>query len=105
MRILVVFRKGPDEALRVRDCLDLALAAIAFDHTVRVLFTSAGAALLRGENRELTSNLRALAFHGVEAIGVDAALAVVGDSVFAAQPLDESAIREWHAGADHVLWC
>jgi hypothetical protein len=104
-RVLVVFREGPAQALRARDCLDLALAAIAFDHEVRVLFTDAGAALLRGEDGALSANLRALAFHGAEAIGVDAALAVPGDPVLAAQPLDDATRTAWLAAADHVLGC
>lgn len=104
-RVVVVFRAGPAEALRARDCLDLALAAIAFDHSVRVLFTAGGAALLRGADSELSANLRALAFHGAEAIGVDAALAVPGDPVLAAEPLDDATRSAWLAAADHVLGC
>lgn len=103
--VLVVFRNGPSDALRVRDCLDLALAALAFDHSVRVLFTGEGAELLRGEDRELSANLRALAFHGAEAIGVDVALAVPGAPVLAAQPLDAATRSAWLAAADHVLGC
>jgi predicted peroxiredoxin len=104
-RVLVVFRAGPAEPMRVRDCLDLALAAIAFDHSVRVLFTGAGAELLQGRDGELSANLRALAFHGAEAIGVDAAASVAGGPVLAAQPLDEAARSAWLATADHVLGC
>jgi sulfur relay (sulfurtransferase) DsrF/TusC family protein len=104
-RVLVVFREGPAQALRARDCLDLALAALAFDHTVRVLFTGEGAELLCGGDRELSANLRALAFHGAEAIGVDAEASVPGDPVLAAQPLDDAARRAWLAAADHVLAC
>lgn len=103
--VVVVFRHGPADAMRVRDCLDLALAAIAFDHPVRVVFTGAGAELLRGADRDLSANLRALAFHGAEAIAVDAALAVAGDPVLAAQPLDDATMRTWLAAADHVLEC
>lgn len=103
--VVVVFRVGPEDGMRVRDCLDLALAAIAFDHDVRVLFTGAGAELLRGADRDLSANLRALVFHGVEAIAVEASQAVAGDPVLAAIALDEAGIRAWLATADHVLEC
>jgi len=102
-RVLVLFRAGPAQADRVRDCLDLALAAIAFDHDVRVLFTGDGVALVRGDDAGLTANLRALAFHGASAIAVDAAFADGG--ALAAQPLDADAQRAWLAAADHVLAC
>lgn len=104
MRILVVFREGPAQAVRVRDGIDLALAALAFDHELDVLFTGDGAALLR-ETGELGANLRALAFHGAHAIGVDAALAAPSSPVLDAQPLDAAAQRAWFACADHVFAC
>ena len=104
MRVLVVFREGPAQAARVRDGIDLALAALAFDHEVDVLFLGAGAELLRGADAELAANLRALPFHGTHAIGVDAALASDGP-VFAAQPLDADGQRAWFAAATHVFAC
>ncbi len=76
-----MFRHGPTHAARVRDGLDLALAALAFDHEVGVLFTGEGEALLR-EGGELAANLRALEFHGATIVGSD-----------------------WLARADHVFAC
>ncbi|HET7845564.1 MAG TPA: DsrE family protein [Xanthomonadales bacterium] len=70
-RVLVVFREGLAQESRVRDGIDLALAALAFDHEVTVLFTGAGAAL-PGEGGELAANLRALAYHGATVLAADA---------------------------------
>lgn len=85
-RVLVVFREGSAHAGRVRDGIDLALAALAFDHEVRVLFTGAGTALLHEEG-ELAANLRALSYHGATAVGADAD------------------VRVELANADHVFAC
>jgi sulfur relay (sulfurtransferase) DsrF/TusC family protein len=88
-RVLVVFREGPDCEARVRDGLDLALAALGFDHEVAVLFTGRGAGLLHAGG-DLAANLRALAYHG--------AALLEGD-------VDAAAQRACFARADHVFAC
>lgn len=77
--ILVVFQSGPYGHLQAQEGLDVALAAIAFEHRVRVLFVGDGVDLLRrGQNPTLigqkcyTAGFRSLALHGVQACGVEA---------------------------------
>ncbi len=114
-RILVRFAHGPHGTSRARDGLDATLAMLAWDHCVRVLFEADGVGLIVASQdpaaagaREWTRGFRALALHGVEAVGIDAeALALRGLS---ARPLlvegvalDAAARRAWTGGADVVL--
>jgi tRNA 2-thiouridine synthesizing protein C len=114
-RILVRFAHGPHGTSRARDGLDATLAMLAWDHRVRVLFEADGVGLLvagqdpaAAEGKDWTRAFRALALHGVEAVGIDAeALASRGLSVcplmLDAVALDAVARRAWTGEADVVL--
>lgn len=113
-RILVLFRHAAHDRGRARDGLDAALAALAFEHAVDVLFVGAGVGLLRDAaqgsalQRDWTPGLRALPRHGVERVGADAeALAAHGLDrgrlALPAQALDAPQRARWLAEADVVL--
>jgi tRNA 2-thiouridine synthesizing protein C len=113
-RILVLFRHAALDRGRGRDGLDAALAALAFEHAVDVLFVGAGVSLLRDVaqgaplQRDWTPGLRALPRHGVERLGVDAeALTSLGMDprrlALPAQVLDAPGRARWMAEADVVL--
>jgi tRNA 2-thiouridine synthesizing protein C len=113
--ILVRFAHGPHGSMRARDGLDAALAMLAWDHRVRVLFEADGVGLVvAGQDpataggKDWTRAFRALALHGVDAIGIDAdALAERGLSarplLVDAVALDAAARRAWTGAADVVL--
>lgn len=112
-RIVLLFAQGPDAGGAARDGLDAGLAALAFDHDLRVLFDGAGVSLLRplhapGEGLpDWRRGLRALPLHGAT-IGADgAALALHGLDggalLLDAQALDPGTRRRWLAEADVVL--
>ena len=113
--ILLIFRRGPHDGLRSREGLDAALAALAFDHPLSVLFDSAGATLLRpavdcadAGLSAWTMGLGALPLHGIRRCGVsEHALAVHGlrdqSLLLDAQVLDRAAAASWIAQSDVVL--
>lgn len=113
--ILIRFAQGPHGSTRARDGLDAALAMLAWDHRVRVLFEADGVGLVvAGQDpaaaggKDWTRAFRALALHGVDAVGIDAeALAARGLSarplILDAVALDAAARRAWTGEADVVL--
>jgi tRNA 2-thiouridine synthesizing protein C len=113
--VLIRFAHGPHGAARARDGLDAALAMLAWEHRVRVLFEADGVGLIVAVQdrtatgqRDWTRAFRALVLHGVDAIGIDAeALVARGLSacplMLDAVPLDAAARRAWTGEADVVL--
>jgi tRNA 2-thiouridine synthesizing protein C len=78
-RVLVVFRQGPHGSVRAREGLEVALAALAFEHEVSVYFCGDGVALLRrGQHtdaalvKDFCRGFRALGLHGLRRAGVSA---------------------------------
>ncbi len=114
-RVLVIFRHAPHGRVDARETLDVALAALAFDHAVSVYFCGAGVDCLRAEQAPdaigapaIARNLRALAAHGAERIGVDAeALRARGlsasDLQLPAIGLEGDTAAQWLADAEHVF--
>ena len=111
-RVLVVFQHGPYGCLRPREGLDFALAAVAYEHRVRVLFVGAGLELLRrGQDPQsiaqnpYTQGFRALSLHGVEACGFDrqerqARGLRPEDLLIEGQDLDAAERQRWVRDAD-----
>ncbi len=114
-RILVRFAHGPHGSTLARDGLDATLAMLAWDHRVRALFEADGVGLLvAGQDpaaaggKDWTRGFRALALHGIEAVGIDAAaLALRGLAgcplILDAIALDAAGRRAWTGEADVVL--
>lgn len=73
--VLLIFSSAPWRGGRARDGLDLALALLAFDHPVSVLFVEDGVQLLvpgqspgRSGLAEVARGLHALSHHGAKAM-------------------------------------
>jgi tRNA 2-thiouridine synthesizing protein C len=112
--ILVLFRHGAHDRGRARDGLDAALAALAFEHELDVLFVGDGVSLLRDAaqsaplQRDWTPGLRALPRHGARRLGADRdALAAHGlergPLALPVEVLDPATRARWMAQADVVL--
>lgn len=77
-RLAFVFRSAPDQAERLRDGLDAALAALAMDCSVTALFVDDGVFLLQSGQeaagtlqKARSAGLGALLAHGAEAFRVE----------------------------------
>lgn len=110
--LLVRFARAAQAGAAARDGIDLALAALAYEHHVSVLFEGDGVGLLACANAtaELawTRGFAALSLHGVARVGVDAeALARRGLAErplqLPAEALDAQARRAWIEEADAVF--
>ena len=114
-RVLLVFSAPAQRLGRSRDGLDLALALLAFEHEVGVLFIGEGACLLApGQDwagiglPETGRSLAALAHHGAVRVAASAAcLAARGitDTEIAVERLDARELAEFVAGFAHVQRC
>jgi sulfur relay protein TusC/DsrF len=114
-RILVLVEADPYAGWRAAETLDQALAALAFEHEVSVLFLGMGAqCLVPGQHaevlalRDVASGFRALTAHGVHRIGADERAlrgAGLGDRVpsMAVERLDAAGCARWLREAEVVL--
>jgi tRNA 2-thiouridine synthesizing protein C len=108
-KILLLFRHGPHGRAGGREGLELALAALAFDHQVDALFMGDGVLLLKhGQDthqahlKDYAPGFRALLQHGLErAVVIGEDLAQRGlqpsDLQLAAERMDAPAAARWIA--------
>jgi tRNA 2-thiouridine synthesizing protein C len=116
-RVLVVFSQPPHGGTRAREGLDLALAAIAFDHEVSVYFCGEGIGLLRsGQDtrgallKDWCRAFRALPVHGLHRAGaasvdLNAQDVSPGALLLDVQSLVADEAARWLAEADVVFSC
>jgi tRNA 2-thiouridine synthesizing protein C len=114
-RVLVLFRSAPHGTSRAREGLDAALAALAFDQPLRVLFAGDGLyAIARAQDgtaagaKPTAPGFRALPHHGAERVGAlraDAEARGLGaaDLALDVEWLDAAQARRWLAESDVVL--
>jgi sulfur relay protein TusC/DsrF len=114
-QILVVVDADPYAGWRATETLDLALAALAFEHEVSVLFVGSGVHCLVPAQRphdlalrDVASGFRALLAHGVTRVGAaeralrDHGLSSVALSMPVAR-LDDAGCAHWLREAEVVL--
>lgn len=111
-RILIVFASAAFQGGRARDGLDAALAAIAFDHEVGVLFIHNGVNLLASAPEpkpfglpDLGRGLGALIHHGAQALAAsDFCMQARGikQTSIAVERLDANALKNFIGSYQHV---
>jgi len=113
--VLIIFASAPWRGGRTRDGLELALALLAFDHPLGVLFVEDGVQLLvPGQNpgpsglAEVVRGLHALPHHGAAAMVASAACLRrrgITDTGLPVARLETAALGQFIKGFGHVHCC
>lgn len=111
-RVLVMFTASAQHGGRTRDGIDLALALLAFDHQVGVLFIDDGVGMLVPDQAtavlglpDCSRALAALAHHGAFPVAASADCLVargIGATAIEVERLETAALASFLAEFEHV---